>query len=394
MSKGLSTLSAYQEGGPVLDKLKQLWGNIRSRADDPSWGYVGASMLPGVGEATDLIEIGAGLQDRDLGRMGLGLGALALPFVGASTLKKIGTTAKKKALTESEKKQLKKQTGDFISWVMEEGKLPEKASTEMPYATLPDVMRKNIEQAYQRPPGRFARLSVKQADELDDLPMDPESLARRSKEQGYTELFHGTPEEENLLLGGLTKERYASGRYRPFYQVDNPRAAKTYEGRHLLGQPKFGGVLKTYSRAPSQLVFDAGGSSWTSLPLKSIREAIDPDRLDDFERYLRETRSWQLGGAGKQINPFSKVSTDDLAQILGNMNMSGFDAHNLIDLGDDALIGGVADLPSMVRATLAPGLVRLEGARFDPKHLGTPELFYGIGALGLSNALREDRRGG
>jgi hypothetical protein len=45
-------------------------------------------MMPGIGEATDLIEIGAGLQDRDLGRIGLGLGALALPFVGAPVLRK------------------------------------------------------------------------------------------------------------------------------------------------------------------------------------------------------------------------------------------------------------------------------------------------------------------
>ena len=65
-----------------------LWESIRGRADDPSLGYVGASMLPGVGEATDLVEIGAGLQDRDLGRIGLGIGALALPFVGAAGLRK------------------------------------------------------------------------------------------------------------------------------------------------------------------------------------------------------------------------------------------------------------------------------------------------------------------
>ena len=86
----LTTLNAYQQGGPILDKLKQLWGGIRSKADDPSLGYIGASMLPGVGEATDLVEIGAGLQDRSLGRVGLGLAGLMLPFVGAAGLKKIG----------------------------------------------------------------------------------------------------------------------------------------------------------------------------------------------------------------------------------------------------------------------------------------------------------------
>ena len=95
MPNGISGLRAYQGGGPVLDKLKRLWESIRGRADDPSLGYIGASMMPGVGEATDLVEIGAGLQDRDLGRIGLGLGALALPFVGAPALRKLFKGRKK-----------------------------------------------------------------------------------------------------------------------------------------------------------------------------------------------------------------------------------------------------------------------------------------------------------
>ena len=85
----ITSLNAYQQGGPILGKLKDLWGRARGLADDPSWGYMGASMIPGIGEYTDLVEIGAGLQDRDPLRVALGGAALALPFVAAPALRKI-----------------------------------------------------------------------------------------------------------------------------------------------------------------------------------------------------------------------------------------------------------------------------------------------------------------
>jgi len=85
----LTSLNAYRNGGPISGKLKDLWRGVRRKADDPSWGYIGASMMPGIGEATDLVEIGAGIQDRDLGRIAFGLGSLALPFVAAPALRKM-----------------------------------------------------------------------------------------------------------------------------------------------------------------------------------------------------------------------------------------------------------------------------------------------------------------
>jgi hypothetical protein len=77
-----------------------LWRGIRGLLEPQTGkataGLVGASLVPGVGEAIDVADFAAGLQDRDLGRMGWATGGLLLPFVAGSTLRKVGQGVAKK----------------------------------------------------------------------------------------------------------------------------------------------------------------------------------------------------------------------------------------------------------------------------------------------------------
>jgi hypothetical protein len=65
-------------------------------------GLIGASLVPGVGEAIDIADFAAGLQDRDLGRMGWAAGGLMLPFVAGSTLRKVGQRIGRRAKAADE----------------------------------------------------------------------------------------------------------------------------------------------------------------------------------------------------------------------------------------------------------------------------------------------------
>lgn len=94
MSNGIRSLPRYQASGPVSNGIKGLWESIRERADDPSLGYMAASMAPFVGPGTDLVEIGAGAEDfvkadksDALKRIMFGIAGLALPFASAATIR-------------------------------------------------------------------------------------------------------------------------------------------------------------------------------------------------------------------------------------------------------------------------------------------------------------------
>jgi hypothetical protein len=201
------------------------------------------------------------------------------------------------------------------------------------------------------------------------LPMDEASVARRMEEQGYEEFLHGTGRRGEVLSTDTSLDPS-----RPLFQVDNPDVAEAY------GQPR-----KVYSRTPDQLIFDAEGASWSNIPIEKIRRQIDPSRLEEFDR-LAKIPDYQ------RASPEGHLDTDALSKILHEMGYSGFDAQNLRDAPWSSLqrkVGDVADVPSLVRSTLDPGLVRYEGARFNPRDLGLNLQLAGIaGLLGTGAARR------
>jgi hypothetical protein len=90
---GIAGLPAYQNGGPVSDRVRRLWEFIRREADDPSLAYTAGAMAPYTSMGADVVEVLAGLQDlpasrgKSLGRVGLGIAGLVVPGVSAAGFK-------------------------------------------------------------------------------------------------------------------------------------------------------------------------------------------------------------------------------------------------------------------------------------------------------------------
>ena len=98
--------------GPPESRMSSIWGHLRhgiprrvERFLEPETptemaGLLGASMYPGVGEAIDVADFAAGLQDRDLGRMGWAAGGLLMPFMGGASMRALLKRLRKKKLPD------------------------------------------------------------------------------------------------------------------------------------------------------------------------------------------------------------------------------------------------------------------------------------------------------
>ena len=82
-----------QELRDAPDPWESIRGFLEPETGAGMGALLGTSMLPVAGEAIDIADIAAGIQDRDPWRIGFGGLGLLMPFVAGSTLKKVGDAA-------------------------------------------------------------------------------------------------------------------------------------------------------------------------------------------------------------------------------------------------------------------------------------------------------------
>ena len=357
MPSGLSGLRAYQEGGPVLDKLKRLWEGLRDRADNPEWKDLPWHVAPITGELSDLVEVGAGLQDRSLGRVGLGLAGLALPFVGAPALRKLFKGRKKIRPLDAQG--------------MTRPRLGPVEGPPFRATFLSDAER--ARRARILPPARWNPAAEKMGLDLD--------------------LYHGTQlgfKDHDIMKVG-------SGRFGPgVYTSTSPKDAEEWLNLHAggsRGRTTFDEWAKRRGadgpriyplKARSRKLIEYGGKEWTDL-------------ADELE--ITRISSQDSGWAG-----YGDYSWDDNAKISKLARERGYEgvfnpvsSERLYKPGEymdsmDELMEGTEVM------IFDPKNVRSRYAAFDPKKRHVANLGAGIAGLTgvryMSNALREDRGNG
>tara|TARA_R110001606_G_scaffold215541_1_gene363398 strand:- start:3091 stop:4629 length:1539 start_codon:yes stop_codon:yes gene_type:complete len=171
-----------------------LWQRIRRLLEPESGaeltGLVGASLLPGVGEAIDVADIAAGIQDRDPLRIALATAGLAIPFVTGSSLKGLGK-----------------------SW-------PE----------LRDIKRKAKE---------LERLSVEDMPTRDPIRISEDLSGPEALEQLRLERFKRLMENEVLLGSGELGGRRAIDALPERIMMERPRYRELYPGLTRIGDDAF-----------------------------------------------------------------------------------------------------------------------------------------------------------
>ena len=188
-----------------------LWKDIRSKADDPSLGYIGASMLPGIGEATDIVEIGAGAQDFARGdksdavrRMLLGIAGLALPFATGATIKKLTPRIKS---VRSPRWPTQPPTKEDFGYRWAKGE-PERYENIHAYMNavdmsgdpiIKDMLKADLSDPLFLAEEKLRKVSTKPADLLDDL----KKLGIPESRHVSLEKLQDITEEERILLREL-----------------------------------------------------------------------------------------------------------------------------------------------------------------------------------------------
>ena len=102
----------YPSIGPPQSRMSRIWENLRYgiprrtreflEPETPAemGGLLGASMVPGVGEAIDVADFAAGWKDRDPGRMGWAAGGLLMPLMGGASMRALLKRLRKKKLPD------------------------------------------------------------------------------------------------------------------------------------------------------------------------------------------------------------------------------------------------------------------------------------------------------
>ena len=216
-----------------------------------------------------------------------------------------------------------------------------------------------------------------------ELPMDAESVARRSDEQGYGPvLYHGSTNPDMTEIAPMeVGKRNATGG-NGLFLTDNPRVASTYayDARVNGGKGPEGATIYPLR------VRDTGRDDWVTVKDRGHKG-------EEYSTFWDEIPAENIRGMDTDMYEAGQyLETDQINRTANRQGKKLVEYTNLYDSGEDVYSVGGTEVPSNVTAVLDNTLVRSPNAAFDPEYTG-PNIMGGAAlpvAAGLLAAGQSD----
>ena len=394
-----------------LQDAPNAWQSIRGLLEPETGagtaGLIGASVLPGVGEAIDVADLAAGFQDRDLGRMGWAAGGLLLPAVAGSTLRKIVQRGADKLPVDEasrlarrdewvEPSAVKDQVYHGTTHVIDEfdpkmGQVESHHGKSMYFSTSPDDVARNY-------------ASVSGPDVKHHYQAKVEEIMNRD------DLAYGNPAHEaqaaaeaEALVFGPHQGATIPAHLRLKNPVDTREGGTFFEWneeylRDLDEWTEAEGPLVDLMESVTQVAWEFGVDA--DLIANAVYEhAIDHGGISaqDFERILRSGDVAQSSGLYDAIDMFMDEPVGGPGEFLRRVYMdAGYDG-TIVDameqFGPSATRGGMKGVEDAIHyAVFEPKNIRSPFALFDPSQMESGHLSAGLAGLLGTGMVRAQNR--
>jgi len=391
-----------QELQDALNAWQSIRGLLEPETGAGTAGLIGASVLPGVGEAIDVADLAAGFQDRDLGRMGWATAGLLLPAVAGSTLRKIVQRGADELPVDEasrvarrdewlEPSAVKDQVYHGTTHVVDEfdpkmGHPESHHGRSMYFSTSPDDVARNYARADGPDLTQHYESKVDEIMGRDNLSYDNPAHEAQAAAEAEALVFgphQGATIPAHLRLKNPVDTREGG----TFFEWNE----EYLEDLDEWTEPE--GSLVDLLRSMDDMAARLG------VTIHTVRDSVIDHAIDhrgisakDFERIMR-SEFWEPGGWYRAGDDLISSPGEFLRRVYMDAGYDGTIVDAMEQFGPSVTRGGMKEVDDAIHyAVFEPKNIRSPFALFDPSQMESGHLSAGLAGLLGTGMVRAQNR--